>query len=94
MHIDDFIPESPEFPASDLEGLPYEDVTRITHRNAMRFFTLDPCAHIMSKDAPVKTLRARAGDVDLGFKSSARLKKEGSDTVSVMCLASTLAPFA
>ena len=36
-------------------------------------------------------LRAQATDVDLGFRSSDRLKKTGSDTVSVLDLASKLA---
>jgi hypothetical protein len=40
--------------------------------------------------ATVGALRARAGDVDLGYRSSARLKKDGTDTVSVLSLASRL----
>ena len=38
----------------------------------------------------VGALRAQATDVDLGFRSSERLKKTGTDTVSVLDLAAKL----
>lgn len=38
----------------------------------------------------VDALRAQAKDVDLGFRSSERLKKTGTDTVSVLDLAAKL----
>ena len=60
------------------------------HGNAMRIFSYDPFAHIAPADATVGALRAKATDVDLGHRSSARLRKEGTDTVSVLSLASML----
>jgi hypothetical protein len=42
------------------------------------------------EQATVAALRAQATDVDLGYRSSARLKKHGSDPVSVLDLASAL----
>jgi predicted TIM-barrel fold metal-dependent hydrolase len=91
-HSDSTWPESPEVLANQLQGLPEDDVARITHRNAMRVFSFDPFSHISPDDATVGALRGRATDVDLGFRSSDRLKKSGSDPVSVMSLASSLAP--
>jgi hypothetical protein len=70
--------------------VPDDDVAKITHRNAMRIFSFDPFAHVPREQATVAALRAQATDVDLGYRSSARLKKEGSDIVSVLDLASAL----
>ena len=91
-HSDSTWPESPEILASHMQGLPDEDIVRITHRNAMRVFSFDPFSHVRAEQATVGALRSQAGDVDLGYRSSARLKKGGSEPVSVMSLASTLAP--
>jgi len=91
-HSDSTWPESPEILASHMQGLPDEDIVRITHRNAMRVFSFDPFSHVPAEQATVGALRSLAGDVDLGYRSSARLKKGGSEPVSVMSLASTLAP--
>ena len=91
-HSDSTWPESPEILASHVQGLPDDDIVRITHRNAMRAFSFDPFTHIPPEQATVGALRSQAGDVDLGYRSSARLKKGGSEPVSVMSLASTLAP--
>jgi hypothetical protein len=49
-------------------------------------------AHVPKSVATVGALRAQATDVDLGFRSSARLKKTGTNTVSVLSLACTLSP--
>ena len=48
-------------------------------------------SHIPREQATVRALRAQATDVDLGFRSSERLKKSGTETVSVLDLASKLA---
>jgi hypothetical protein len=47
-----------------LDGLPDDDIDRITHRNAMRNFRYDPFAHIPREEATVGALRAQATDVD------------------------------
>jgi len=91
-HSDSTWPISPETVGSSLEALSPEIVAKITHQNAMRVFDFDPFAHVPRADATVGALRAQASDVDLGYRSSARLKKEGTDTVSVLDLASKLAP--
>lgn len=42
------------------------------------------------QQATVGALRAQAADVDLGYRSSLRLKKTGTDTVTVLDLAAKL----
>ena len=75
-----------------LVGVPTEEVAKITHENALQVFSFDAFAHVPKSVATVGALRAQATDVDLGYRSSARLKKTGTDTVSVLSLASTLSP--
>jgi predicted TIM-barrel fold metal-dependent hydrolase len=90
-HSDSTWPVSPETVGVYLDGLPAGDVAKITHQNALRVFSFDPFAHVPREQATVGALRAQATDVDLGYRSSARLKKEGTETVSVMSIASQLA---
>jgi hypothetical protein len=87
-HSDSTWPDSPEVLANHVQGLSEDDIAKITHRNAMRVFSFDPFMHIPRERATVGSLRALAKDVDLGHRSSARLKKDGTDPVSVMSLAS------
>ena len=56
----------------------------------MRLFSFDAFAHVAKDEATVGALRARAADVDLGYRSSERLKKDGDEIVSVLSLASAL----
>jgi len=64
---------------------------KITHGNALRLYNFDMFSHIPKEQLTVGALRAQATDVDLGFRSSERLKKEGTDTVTVLDLASKIA---
>lgn len=89
-HSDSTWPQSPELAAKYLDGLPADDIARITHLNAMRVFQYDPFAHIPADKATVGALRSQATDVDLGYQSTARFKKEGTEIVSVMSLAALM----
>jgi len=89
-HSDSVWPVAPETLASYLLALPDEEVTKITHQNALRIFSFDPFPQIPMEEATVRALRAQSTDVDLGYRSSARLKKQGSEPVSVMDLVSSL----
>lgn len=91
-HSDSTWPQSPESVARYLGDVPQDEIDKITHRNAMRIFQYDPFTHIKPQDATVGALRSQATGVDLGYQSSARLKKEGDEIVSVLSLASLLAP--
>jgi predicted TIM-barrel fold metal-dependent hydrolase len=89
-HSDSTWPESPETLAASLEGVPDAEIDRITHGNALRIFSFDAFAHVPKDLATVGALRAQAADVDLGYRSSERLKKGGTETVSVLSLAASL----
>lgn len=62
----------------------------MTHENALRLFSFDMFAHLPREQLTVGALRAQARDVDLGYRSSQRLKKTGTDTVTVLDLAAKL----
>jgi predicted TIM-barrel fold metal-dependent hydrolase len=89
-HSDSTWPLAPETVGAYLDGVPADVVAKITHENAMRIFSFDPFGHIPKAQATVGALRAQAADVDLGYRSSARLKKEGTDPVSVLTLTQAL----
>jgi len=89
-HSDSTWPVAPEVIGAYLDGVPADEAAKITHANALRIFSFDPFAHVPRAQATVGALRAQAADVDLGYRSSPRLKKEGTETVSVLSLASKL----
>ena len=90
-HSDSTWPLAPETLDIYLDGLPDTDIDRITYLNATRLYSFDLFTHLPKEQLTVGALRAQATDVDLGFRSSDRLKKTGSDAVSVLDLASKLA---
>jgi predicted TIM-barrel fold metal-dependent hydrolase len=63
-HSDSTWPQSPEMAMKYLDGLPDEDIDRITHLNAMRNFSFDAFSHIPREQCTVGALRAQATDVD------------------------------
>ncbi|MCL2580966.1 MAG: amidohydrolase [Streptosporangiales bacterium] len=89
-HSDSMWPGAPESLAASLDGVPKAEADKITYQNALRIFSFDPFSHVRKEDATVGALRAQAKDVDLGYRSSPRLKKEGTGPVSVLDLASKL----
>ena len=89
-HSDSTWPAAPETVGAYLDGVPEAEAAKITHQNALRIFSFDPFRHVPEDDATVGALRSRATGVDLGYRSSARLKKEGTETVSVLSLASKM----
>ena len=68
-HSDTTWPRAPEILWESLEGLPDEDIAKITHQNAMRQFRLDSFEHIPREQCTVAALRSQAKDVDLSEKS-------------------------
>jgi predicted TIM-barrel fold metal-dependent hydrolase len=70
-HSDTTWPESPEFLARQLAGLTAEEVDKITHRNALRFFDSDALERVGRENACVKALRAKAAGLDLRAPSAA-----------------------
>ncbi len=67
-HSDTTWPESPERLWKSLAGVSDEDIHKMTHLNAMKFFDYDPFAHIPRAECTVGALRAQAKHVDLSLK--------------------------
>ncbi|MBH0776303.1 amidohydrolase family protein [Nocardia bovistercoris] len=89
-HSDSTWPVAPETLDRHFQGVSDHDINRITHQNALRLFSFDPFTHIPKEHATVGALRALAKNVDLGYRSSERLRKTGTETVTVLDLAAEL----
>ena len=89
-HSDSTWPLAPETLVEYLGDVPDDEVSKMTHENALRLFSFDVFTHVPKTKATVGALRAQAADVDLGYRSSERLKKTGTGPVSVLDLASQL----
>ncbi len=61
-HSDSSWPHSPESVAKQLDGVPGDEVTKMTHENAMRIFRYDPFAHRPKEQSTVAALRAEVAD--------------------------------
>jgi Amidohydrolase len=68
-HSDSSWPEAPEELAGVLDGVPDDDVAKITHENAMRWFRYDPFAHRAKEDCTVGALRAESAGHDVSIRS-------------------------
>jgi len=64
-HSDSTWPQAPERLWKSLEGIPDEDIDRITYQNTMKHFRYDPFAHIPKEKCTVSALRAQAEHVDV-----------------------------
>ncbi|MEO5840489.1 MAG: amidohydrolase family protein [Acidimicrobiales bacterium] len=64
-HSDSAWPFGPEVVAEMLEGLPEEQVRKITHENAMRHYHFDPFSTRAREKCTAGALRAEAPDVDV-----------------------------
>jgi predicted TIM-barrel fold metal-dependent hydrolase len=89
-HSDSTWPLAPETVGVYLDDVPDDEVAKVTHENALRLFSFDAFAHLPKAEATVAALRAQATDVDLGYRSSERLRKTGTEAVTVLDLASAL----
>ena len=86
-HSDSTWPTSPEMAMKYLDGLPREDIDRITHLNTMRNFKYDPFQHIPKEQCTVGALRAQATDVDTTPVSHGTGKFQDEGIVTAMTLA-------
>ena len=91
-HSDSTWPNAPEMAMKYLDGLPDDEIDRITHLNAMRNFTYDPFAHIPREQATVGALRAQATDVDTTPVSHGTGKFQDEGIVTAMTLAERIGP--
>jgi predicted TIM-barrel fold metal-dependent hydrolase len=69
-HSDTVWPEAPEYLMRSLEGVPDEDIDKMTHLNAMRTYSFDPFSHLPREACTVGALRAQATGVDTTVRSS------------------------
>ncbi len=68
-HSDTTWPEAPEILWRSLEGVPDEDINKMTHENALRHFRMDAFAHRPREKCTAAALRAESPDVDLSLRS-------------------------
>jgi predicted TIM-barrel fold metal-dependent hydrolase len=76
-HSDTTWPRAPERLAQDFDGadLTDDEINRITHLNAMNFFSYDPFSHRPREQCTVGALRAEAVGVDVEPRAKARRPK-------------------
>ncbi len=68
-HSDSSWPKAPEEVASVLQGVSQNEIDKITHENAMRWYSFDPFANRSRADSTVGALRATASGHDTSTRS-------------------------
>jgi predicted TIM-barrel fold metal-dependent hydrolase len=86
-HSDSTWPHSPELVGKTLQGIPDDEVARITHGNAMRAYHFDPFAVRPREKCTVGALRAEAADVDTGIRSMGRVNAGGTSATELAAIA-------
>jgi predicted TIM-barrel fold metal-dependent hydrolase len=79
-HSDTTWPSSPEILMRSLQGVPDDEVSKITHQNALRFFGADVFRHRPKEKCTAAVLRAEAAGVDVAPKRSLGGKPPAADT--------------
>jgi predicted TIM-barrel fold metal-dependent hydrolase len=90
-HSDSTWPNAPEMAMKYLEGLPREEIDKITHLNAMRNFSYSPFDHIPREECTVGALRAQASDVDTSLVAYGTGKFQDEGIVTTLTLAERMA---
>jgi predicted TIM-barrel fold metal-dependent hydrolase len=83
-HSDSTWPHGPELLWKSLDGVPEEEINKITHLNAMKAFSFDPFKHRSREQSTVAALRAEVPDVDVEVKSMGRRKAEAGAGLSAV----------
>ncbi len=68
-HSDSMWPNAPEELGAVLNGVPDDEIDKITHENALRWYRFDPFAHLPRPDSTVGSLRAAAAGHDVAIRS-------------------------
>jgi predicted TIM-barrel fold metal-dependent hydrolase len=78
-HSDSSWPTAPEELAAVAADVPDDELAKITHGNAMRWYHFDPFAHRDRSASTVAALRAEAGDHDVAVRSfdTGRIQRTG-----------------
>jgi predicted TIM-barrel fold metal-dependent hydrolase len=83
-HSDCTWPTSPERLMKSLDGVPDDEIDKMTHLNAMRHYQYDPFSVIPREECTVGALRARAADVDTGFHEVRKTRREQGTTAAML----------
>jgi hypothetical protein len=83
-HSDGIWPNSPEILQTSLEGVPDDEVEKITHQNAMRFFDFDPFTKRTRDQCTVSELRAEVADWDISIHSAFKHRPSENETFKRM----------
>lgn len=76
-HSDSSWPTAPEELAAVADGVSDSDLNKITHENAMRWYSFDPFAHRAKEKCTVSALRAEVPDHDVSIKARGTGGKTG-----------------
>jgi hypothetical protein len=70
-HSDSMWPDAPEELTTDFanDAVPEDHIRKMTHENAMRWYSFDPFAHMPKAEATVGALRRRAAGHDVSVMS-------------------------
>jgi hypothetical protein len=68
-HSDSMWPGAPEELAAVLDGVPDDEVAKITHANAMQWYSFDPFVHRSREQSTVAALRAEVAGHDVSIRS-------------------------
>ncbi|MER5181638.1 amidohydrolase family protein [Streptomyces sp. NPDC002896] len=82
-HSDSSWPHAPEELAAVAHDIPHEEVDKITHLNAMRWYSFDPFTHRTKDECTVAALRAEAAGHDVSIKSTGTHRLPKSVGISV-----------
>ena len=94
-HSDSTWPEAPERLMRSLAGVPDEEIDKITHRNALRWFQSNAVEAVGGRaKATVGALRAQARDVDLSLLRGAGGKPPADDNARPVTARDVLAQLA
>ena len=90
-HSDSMWPSAPEELAAEFATytVPDPDIAKMTHENAMRWFSFDPFSHMAREEATVGALRRQAVGHDVSTKSQLRdsITKGGTRSVDLLSIA-------
>ncbi len=83
-HSDSNWPNAPEELEAVFQGVSDSDVDRITHLNAMEWYSYDPFSVLDRADCTVGALREAAGDHDVSTKSMPTGRHDGAEKISLV----------
>jgi predicted TIM-barrel fold metal-dependent hydrolase len=86
-HSDSTWPNSPEFVTKQMDGVPDDEVDKMTHANAMRLFNYDPFTTLGGrKNCDVAALRSQAEGWDVSIKAQG-IKASGTGAMDLLRMA-------